>query len=149
MPESPVEAVDGIAQVSANEAVVPRFEIHNKSDKQVQHLELGLIVRDQQGREFLAGSAPADPSLAPGQRTQVSQNTLLRFPPATSVQGISGVVTSVEFGDGQVWVPSRAALNSDPRLRALMPASPEEQRLLQLYQKRGIQGVMDELKRVN
>ena len=147
MPESPVEVVSGVAQVSGNEAVVPRIEIRNKSDRAVQHLELGLIMRDRQGREFLAGSAPADPSLAPGQKAHVSQETVLRFPPSTAVEGMSGVVTSVEFGDGQVWVPSRAALNADPKLRAVMPPSPEEQRLLQLYQKRGIQAVIDELKR--
>ena len=149
MPESPIEPLSGTARLSGNEAVVPQFEIRNKSDRWVKHFEMGLIVRDKDGREFLAGSAPADPSLAPGQKSFVTQETALRFSGTAMVEGISGVVTSVEFNDGQFWIPSRAALASDPRLRTMIPPSPEEQRLVQIYKKRGLTGVMDELKRGN
>ena len=149
MPESPIEPLSGVARITGNEAVVPQFEIRNKSDRWVKHFEMGLIVRDRQGREFLAGSAPADPSLAPGQRSQVTQETALRFTGAPTVDSISGVVTSVEFNDGQFWIPSRAAIAGDPRLRSVIPPSPEEQRLMQIYRKHGLPGVIEELKRVN
>ena len=67
----------------------------------------------------------------------------------STVDGISGVVASVEFNDGQFWIPSRAAIASDSRLRSVIPPSPEEQRLMQIYRKRGLQGVIEELKRGN
>ena len=149
LPESPIEPLSGVARITGNEAVVPQFEIRNKSDRWVKHFEMGLIVRDKEGHEFLAGSAPADPSLAPGQKSQVTQETSLRFNGTATVDAISGVVTSVEFTDGQFWIPSRAAIASDPRLRGVIPPSPEEQRLMQIYRKRGLPGVIDELKRVN
>ena len=147
MPESPIEPLSGTARLNGNEAVVPQFEVRNKSDRWVKHFEMGLIVRDKDGREFMAGSAPADPSLGPGQKSSVMQETALRFNGMATVDSIAGVVTSVEFNDGQFWIPSRAALASDPRLRAVLPPSPEEQRLVQIYRKRGLPGVMDELKR--
>ena len=147
LPDSPIEPLSGIARLGRNEAVVPQFEIRNKSDRWIKHFEMGLIVRDKEGREFLAGSAPADPSLAPGQKSQVTQETSLRFSGTATVDGISGVVTSVEFNDGQFWIPSRAAIASDQRLRAIIPPSPEEQRLMQIYRKRGLSGVIEELKR--
>ena len=128
---------------------MPQFEIRNKSDRWVKHFEMGLIVRDKEGREFLAGSAPADPSLAPGQKSQVTQEAALRFSGNATVDSISGVVTSVEFNDGQFWIPSRAAIATDSRLRSVIPPSPEEQRLMQIYRKRGLNGVIEELKRVN
>ena len=149
VPESPIEPLSGTARITSNEAVVPQFEIRNRSDRWVKHFEMGLIVRDKQGREFLAGSAPADPSLAPGQKSQVTQETSLRFSGAAIVDGISGVVTSVEFNDGQFWIPSRAAIANDPKLRSVIPPSPEERRLMQIYLKRGLNGVIDELKRAN
>lgn len=149
IPESPIEPLSGVARINGNEAVVPQFEIRNKSDRWVKHFEMGLVVRDKEGHEFLAGSAPADPSLGPGQRSQVTQETSLRFNGSVPVDSISGVVTSVEFNDGQFWIPSRAALASDPRLRGVIPPSPEEQRLMQIYRKRGLSGVIEELKRGN
>jgi hypothetical protein len=150
IPDSPVEPISGVARITGNEAVVPQFEIRNKSERWVKHFEMGLIVRDKQGREFLAGSAPADPSLGPGQRSQVTQEASLRVNGASgTVDSIGGVITSVEFNDGQFWIPSRAAIANDPHLRSVIPPSPEEQRLMQIYRKRGLAGVMDELKRIN
>ena len=149
LPESPIEPLSGVARITGNEAVVPQFEIRNRSDRWVKHFEMGLIVRDKEGHEFLAGSAPADPALAPGNRSRVTQETSLRFSGNSAVDSISGVVTSVEFNDGQFWIPSRAAIAGDARLRMVIPPSPEEQRLMQIYRKRGLPGVIDELKRLN
>ncbi len=55
-----------------------------------------------------------------------------------------GFVSQVEFADGSVWVPSRAAL-SDPKLARVVAPSPEEQRLTELYRKKGLAAVVAEL----
>jgi len=55
-------------------------------------------------------------------------------------------VSSVEFADGSQWIPSRGALDQTP-LRQLVAPSPEEQRLSQIYSKKGIQALVDELKK--
>lgn len=149
VPEAPVELLSGEARLSGNEAALPRLEVRNGSDHPIRHIEIGLIVRNSQGREFMAGTAPADPALAPGQKSQVSPDGALRFTGSTTVDGITGFVTSVEFADGNIWIPSRAGLMSNPRLRAVVPPSPEEQRLIQIYRKRGLQAVVDELKRAS
>jgi len=59
---------------------------------------------------------------------------------------MTGFVSTVEFADGNVWIPSRSDL-ADPMLRNVMGPSPEEQRLVQLYRKKGLTAVVDELKR--
>jgi hypothetical protein len=52
----------------------------------------------------------------------------------------------VEFADGHVWVPSRQDLNASPLLRILAP-SPEEQRLADIYSKKGLTALTTELSR--
>jgi hypothetical protein len=59
---------------------------------------------------------------------------------------MTGFVSQVEFADGKVWIPSREALKSSPLLRVLAP-SPEEQRLADLYTKRGLAALVADLKR--
>jgi hypothetical protein len=146
IPESPVEASIGMARIGTSLAGAPRFEVRNRSNRAVQHLEIGWIVKDQQGREFLAASMPADMKLAPNQSGQVAQDAALRFDRPISIQSMSGFVASVEFTDGSQWIPSRNALDQ-PRLRQLVAPSPEEQRLSQIYLKKGIQALIDELKK--
>jgi hypothetical protein len=146
MPESPVEASNGRARIGTSLAAAPHFEVRNRSNRAVQHLEIGWIVKDQQGREFLAASMPADMKLAPNQSGQVAQDAALRFDRPVSIQSMSGFVSSVEFADGSQWIPSRGALDQ-PRLRQLVAPSPEEQRLSQIYTKKGIQALIDELKK--
>ena len=65
IPESPVEASNGRARIGASLAGAPQFEVRNRSPRAVQHLEISWVVKDQQGREFLAASMPADMKLAP------------------------------------------------------------------------------------
>jgi len=146
IPESPVQPLGGSARIAGNEASAPRFEVRNRSGRAVQHVEIGWIVKDQQGREFLAASMPADLKLAPNQTGQIAQETALRFPERVTIQSMTGFISSVEFGDGDYWIPGRNALEI-PRLREVVAPSPEEQRLAQIYKKKGLQALLDELKK--
>lgn len=146
MPDSPVDPTSGTARIAGNEARAPHISIQNRSERAVKHLELGWIVKDQQGREFLAASIPSDVSLAPGKSSLVTQDTALRFSDRTQVNGMTGFVSSVEYSDGSYWIPTRGELN-DPKLRGIVAPSPEEQRLLQIYRKKGLNGLIEELKK--
>jgi hypothetical protein len=59
---------------------------------------------------------------------------------------MTAFVTQVEFADGTLWIPSRAALDT-PRFRAVLAPSPEEQRLADLYRKKGLAALVTELKK--
>lgn len=150
MPDSPVEALQGMAHVSGNEARAPSLEVKNTSARSVRYLEIGWILKDRAGREFLAGSVPSDLTLGPGQHSQVLKDTTLKFPQkpgqALSIEGMTGFVSTVEFADGSVWIPTRADL-ADPRLKSVMGPSPEEQRLVQLYRRKGLNALVEELKK--
>jgi hypothetical protein len=146
MPDSPADPTSGTARIAGNEARAPHINIQNRSNRSIQHLEIGWIVKDQQGREFLAASIPSDVSLAPGKSSLVTQDTALRFSDRTQVDGMTGFVSSVEYADGGYWIPTRGELN-DPKLRTLVAPSPEEQRLLQIYSKKGLNGLVVELKK--
>jgi hypothetical protein len=94
----------------------------------------------------VAASMPADMTLVPNQTGQVVQDAALRFDRPISIDSMSGFVSSVEFADGSQWIPSRGALDQT-RLRQLINPSPEEQRLSQIYTRKGIQALIDELKK--
>jgi hypothetical protein len=149
MPDAPVEASDGTARFSIgqsmSEARAPRFSVKNRSGKAVGHLEMGWIVKDQQGREFYAASMPADLKLAPNQSGDIRQDASLRFPQPVAIQSMTGFVASVEYADGGQWIPTRSPQTA--HLRDLMPASPEEQRLLRIYGKKGLDALIEELKK--
>jgi hypothetical protein len=146
MPDSPVDPTSGSARIAGNEARTPHINIQNRSERAVKHLEMGWIVKDQQGREFLAASIPSDVSLAPGKAGVVTQDTALRFSERTQVDSMTGFVSSAEYSDGSYWIPTRGELN-DPKLRGVIAPSPEEQRLLQIYRKKGLNGLIEELKK--
>ncbi len=148
MPGAPVEAIDGWAEVAGNEARTPTIQVVNRSSRPVRYVEIGWIVKDRQGREFLAGSVPAaegDRLLPPGQTERVLQDTALRFSrnagEPVPIGSMTGFVSHVEFADGRVWVPGRAALS------AVMAPSPEEQRLADLYRTKGVGAVVEELRK--
>jgi hypothetical protein len=145
-PDAPVQPTTGLATITGNEAHAPRVDVRNRSERPVRYLEIGWIVKDGSGREFLAASLPADVDLAPGRSSHVVQDAGLRFPERTSIQSMTGFVSTVEFTDGSYWIPSRAALN-DPKLRRVVAPSPEEQRLAQVYLKKGLIGLVEELKK--
>jgi len=61
-----------------------------------------------------------------------------------AIESMTGFVSSVEFADGSVWIPSRADLNTG-QLQRVMAPSDEEQRLVQIYRKKGIKALVAEL----
>jgi len=148
LPDSPVEPVEGMARIAGNEARAPRLEVWNKSPRAIRYLEVGWILKDRGGRQFLAGSVPAELSLAPGAKSHILENATLKFPQRggapLSIEGMTGFVSSVEFADGSVWIPSRADL-ADPQLRRVISPSGEEQRLIQIYRKKGLAALVAEL----
>ena len=148
LPDSPIEPTDGMARISGNEARAPRLEVKNRSDRPIRYLEVGWILHDRNGREFLAGSVPAELQLGPGQKSQILQNSTLKFPQRggqpLAIEGMTGFVSSVEYADGSVWIPSRADLGT-PQLQRVASPSGEEQKLVQIYRKKGIQGLIAEL----
>ena len=154
IPDAPVRAVGGSAEVTGEELRSPRIEVQNLSSKPVRFVEMAWLVKDRGGKQYLAGSVPAseaDVYLPPGHRGKLVQDTSLRFSlPNSSVplaiDKMVGVVSQVEFSDGQVWVPRREALAENNLLQVLAP-SPEEQRLSDLYRTRGITALVQELKK--
>ena len=146
-PDAPVDLTGGTARISGNEASAPRFEVRSVSKRPVRYMEIGWIVKDQDGHEFLAASLPADLNLAPGQSSQVIQDSALRFPErVTSIQSMKAFVSTVEYDNGSYWILSRKELE-DPQLRNVVAPSPEEQRLSQIYLKKGLEALIDELKK--
>ena len=51
--------MDGMARIAGNEARAPRLEVKNRSERPIKYLEIGWILEDHGGRQFLAGSVPA------------------------------------------------------------------------------------------
>jgi hypothetical protein len=145
-PGAPVDAGNGTVRIAGNDADAPRVEVTNRSPRPIRYLEIGWIVKDKEGREFLGPSMPADVSLAPGRSAPVGEDASMRFNKRIAIQSMTGFVSSVGFTDGSYWIPDRNELN-DPRLRHVVGPSPEEQRLAQLYLKRGLNGLIEELKK--
>jgi len=148
MPDAPVEAIDGWAEVAGNEVRTPTIQVQNRSARAVRYVEIGWIVKDREGHEFLAGSVPAaegDLLLPPGKTGRVLQDTALRFSRGASepvaIASMTGFVSNVEFANGRVWVPSRASLP------AMAPSSPEEQRLADMYRTKGLAALIEELRK--
>jgi hypothetical protein len=150
LPDSPVEPMEGVARIAGNEVRAPRLEVKNRSERAIRYLEMGWILHDRSGGEFLAGSVPAELTLAPGQKSPILESTTLKFPQRgaqpLAIEGMTGFVSSVEFADGSVWIPSRADLGSAQLQRVIAP-SDEEQRLVQIYRKKGIRALVAELNR--
>jgi hypothetical protein len=151
-PDSPIEPIRGQAQISGNEARSPRIEVRNNSSKPVKYVEMGWIVSDATGRQYMAGSLPSadnDVVLPPARTGNLLQSTTLSFSvkgQPVNVQNMMGFVSQVEFADGKVWVPARQSLDSAVLLKVL-PPSAEEQRLADIYRKHGIDGLVAELNR--
>lgn len=149
-PDSPVEPLDGWAELSGNEAQSPRIQVRNRSNKPVKYVELAWLVSDEKGRQYVAASLPAsDPDLylPPGRTARVLQDTELRFSlhsEPVNIRKMTGFVSQVEFTDGKVWIPNRQNLENAALLTVLAPSA-EEQRLSDLYRKKGLQALVDEL----
>jgi hypothetical protein len=155
-PNAPVQAVRGSARIAGNEIRSPHVEVKNNSAKPVQSIDMGWIIRDGKGRDFAAGSIPANLRLAPVETGTMSEPGILRFSSPVGqpmlIEGLSAFVSDVEFSDGKLWIPSRSdieAATSDPALRRVLATSPEQQRLAEIYRRKGISGLADELRRTN
>jgi hypothetical protein len=151
-PDSPIEPLRGQAQISGNEARSPRIEVRNQSSRPVKYVEMGWIVSDAAGHQYMAGSLPSadsDVELAPSHSGKLLQDTTLSFSvkgQPVGVQRLTGFVSQVQFADGKIWVPNRESLDNAVLLKVL-PPSAEEQRLTDIYRKRGIDGLVTELNR--
>src|SRR5664280_2485673 len=149
-PDSPVEPVKGSARISGNEARTPLIEVRNKSNRPVKYVEMGWIVSDPSGKQYMAGSLPSADSdliLPPGRSARLLQETTLNFSAKgqpVNVRKMVGFVNQVEFADGKIWVPNRQNLDNAHLLNVL-PASAEEQRLTDIYRKHGIDALAAEL----
>ncbi|HLY20175.1 MAG TPA: hypothetical protein VKR61_23265 [Bryobacteraceae bacterium] len=150
-PDSPVEPVEGWAEIAGNEARNPRIDVRNVTSKQVRYVEIDWIVSDRQGQRFMAGSVPASGpafNLKAGGTSRVLQDTTLRISKdggaPLSIAGMTGFVGQVEFADGKIWIPNRDSL-ANAQLLGILEPSPEEQRLMDLYRKKGPKALADEL----
>jgi len=153
-PGAPVQAVGGHAQVSGNEIHTPRIELRNLSRKPVRSVDMGWIVRDERGRDFVAGSVPAAMPLGPVETAVASETGTLRFSNASgqplAIGALMAFVSNVEFADGNLWIPSRTDIDgatTDPVLRKALSSSPEHQRLAEVFRRKGIRGLAEELNR--
>ena len=153
-PSAPVQAIGGDAQISGNEIHAPRIELKNLSRRPVRSVDMGWIVRDERGRDFVAGSVPAATPLGPVQTAVTSETGTLRFSNASgqpvAIGALMAFVSNVEFADGNLWIPSRADIEeatTDPVLRKSLSSSPEHQRLAEVFRRKGIRGLAEELKR--
>jgi hypothetical protein len=140
---SPVLPEQGSVSVIHEEARAPRLYLRNRSDRNIESLEMGWIIRDTRGKEFVAGSIPVQAELAPRQRRTVLQDTAFRFTQPggqpIAIESMTAFLSSVQFGDGAIWIPDRSGKLPTP--------SPEEQRLSDLYRRKGIDTLAEELRR--
>lgn len=155
-PSSPVEAIGGAAQVAGGEVRFPEVEVRNTSRKAVRSLDMGWIVRDDKGRDYVAGSVPAALELQPVQTGRMKEQGTLRFSHLTgqpmSIGALLAFVSDVEFADGKLWIPTRVDIEQatgDPILRRALASSPEEQRLSEIYRRKGMSGLAEELRKGN
>jgi hypothetical protein len=149
-PDSPIQPLRGQAQISGNEARSPMIEVVNKSNRPVKYVEMGWIVGDAAGRQYMAGSLPSadgDLLIQPSRPGKLLQDTTLSFSAKgqpVKVEKMMGFVSQVEFADGKIWVPNRENLDHAVLLKVL-PPSAEEQRLSDIYRKRGMDALIAEL----
>ena len=92
-------------------------------------------------------SADSDLILPPGKTARLLQETTLNFSSRNlpvHIRKMMGFVSQVEFADGKIWVPNRQNLENAVLLKVL-PPSAEEQRLTDIYRRRGLDGLVQEL----
>ncbi len=131
LPGSPIEIVHSSALQAPRELSRPRFDLHNRSDQPIRHIELGWVARQSVG-----GVLPAEVTLSPGERKSIQREVVLRFPDAADP--VSTYIASVEYEGGDIWIPGR---NAAGRI------SPEEQRLSEIYRRKGLGALIRELQR--
>jgi hypothetical protein len=150
--DAPVEPLDGSAEISGDEARAPRIQVQNRSAQTVKYVEMAWLVSDSRGQQYMAASLPASDSelyLPPSKTARLVQDTELRFTrrnqPVT-IDKMTGFVSQVEFADGKVWVPNRQNLENAALLSIVAPSA-EEQRLTDLYRRKGLTALIEDLKK--
>jgi hypothetical protein len=150
--DAPVEPLEGSAEISGGEARAPRIQVRNRSSQTVKYVEMAWLVSDPGGQQYMAASLPASDAelyLPPGKTARLLQDTELRFMRGGApvrIQKMTGFVSQVEFADGKVWVPNRQNLESNALLKVVAPSA-EEQRLTDLYRRKGLNALVEELKK--
>lgn len=148
--ESPVEAIRGKVLGEGNQLRIPEVVLNNRADKDIRWVEMLLLVKDSEGREYSAGVLPTTlsikaKSLGTLQPTVGIELSSLKGLPI-NVQSVTGLVQQVEYANGDLWLaPSR--MRETDRLRAVLPPSLEEQRLADLYRRKGFAAVLDVLQK--
>jgi hypothetical protein len=137
-PGAPVELLNGVARLAGAEARAPRFDVINRSGRSIKFLEVAWLLRGQTGQLLPAGSLPAEVALKPGERSTVSRNGALRL--SQPIAGMTGFLNAVEFDNGEMWIPPRAG--EGPMASAI---SGEERRLAELYRRKGLEAVLEQL----
>jgi hypothetical protein len=151
-PDSPVSATGGSAQVAGNQMRSPRIDVQNHSGKPVKYVELGWLVRDENGEQYMAASLPASgpdlylPARGTARVLQDKALDLSRNGRPLKIQSMTGFISQVQFSDGKVWAPSRQDLDN-PELRNVLAPSAEEQRLTDVYRGKGLDALLQELKK--
>jgi hypothetical protein len=141
MPGAPVQTEGGMVRISANELRSPRVFVTNRSGKGIRGIEMGWLVKDSQGREYVAGAIPIEVGLGPHMNRSIVQDATFKLSQPDGkpleVEDMHAYLSSVEFEDGKMWIPARSG--------QMISLSPEEQRLAELYRKRGIAALVQEL----
>ncbi len=143
-PGAPVQAIRGAAAVQGNELRRPTVELRNTTNRSVRAIDLGWILRDERGHDHMAGNLPAQVAMGPVETARMAPDGVLRFSEPggrpMQIEGVSAFVNTVEFGDGRMWIPSRADIAAAPLdavLKRAIASSPEQQRLRDIYRRRG------------
>lgn len=143
LPESPVELLGGQAVLAGQEARMPRIDLANRGRAPVRFVEIGWLAAEPGGRLVPAGTLPAEIHLPPGERSTVRQDSRVRF--SRPVEGLTVYPALVEFENGEVWVPPASAWRQ-PALREALPVSGEMLRLAELYRRRGLEAVVQQIR---
>lgn len=141
LPGAPLELNHGTAWVAPGEARAPRISVTNRARRTVRSFDIGWIVQDVHGRQFVAGALPADIEIPPGQEAVVRRDRTLQFTrPGQApfqIAALSAYLAMAEFDNGEVWIPAR----SGPAL------SGEMRRMVELYRRHGLNAVITQLRR--
>src|SRR3954454_8138358 len=76
---SPIVADTGLVRIADNEARSPRLHLRSQADRPIRGLEIGWMVKDGNGREFVSGAVPVEVNLQPHSRTTMVQDVTYRF----------------------------------------------------------------------
>jgi hypothetical protein len=148
--ESPVEGFEAEALRNGQELRIPEIRVANRAEREIRFVEYMLLARDAKGRMLAAGSLPSPVQLKAKEQGTLRGNVAIELSRLEGgpiqITGLTGVVQKVEYANGDVWIPSLQGLE-ETGLRADLPPSLELQRLADIYRKRNIAVLIEELKR--